>query len=96
MPEATQFAYSHRELTELMLRDRDIRAGHWMIQVKFGHAAANVGPPTDDPALAAVFGPASISVIIEIGIQRADQPGPLTVDASTLWRKSRAAKARAR
>lgn len=85
MPEATQVTYSHKELTELMLRDRGIQSGHWMILVRFGHTAANVAPPIDDAAAVGLMGPATVSVIIEVGIQRVDQPGPLTVDASKIW-----------
>lgn len=96
MPEATQFAYSHRELTTLMLRDRGIRSGHWMILVRFGHAAANVAPPSDDSGVVGPMGPATISVIVETGIQRVDEPGPLTVDAATLWKRSPKATAKAK
>jgi len=85
MPEATQVTYSHQELTHLMLRDRGIRSGHWMILVRFGHTAANVAPPMDDTAAPGPMGPATISVILDVGIQRVDEPGPLTVDASKIW-----------
>lgn len=86
MPEATQFTYSHKELTELMVRDRGIRSGHWMILVRFGHTAANVAPPADDSTVVGPMGPATVSVIVDIGIQRVDEPGLLTVDASKVWR----------
>jgi len=89
MPEATQFTYSHKELTELMVRDRGVKSGHWMILVRFGHTAANVAPPTGDSAVVGPMGPATVSVIVEIGIQRVDEPGPLTVDASKIWREAK-------
>lgn len=87
MPEVSQVKYSLRELTALMVRDQGIRGGLWMIWTRFGHTATNVYPPEDEPAGPA--GPAVLSVLIEAGIQQAREPGPLTVDASEVWKEQK-------
>jgi len=87
MPEVNQIAFTHKELTELMLRDQGIRSGHWMILTRFGQTAANIGSlPNEGLVGIGEGGPAVISVLVAVGIQKADGPGPLTVDASKIWR----------
>jgi len=81
MPEAEHIVYTHKELVELMLRDRGITSGHWAIFFKFRLLGANlVG--TDE----AEMKPAAVTFIEAVGIQRVDQPMPLSVDASRIRR----------
>ena len=69
-----------------MLRDQGIRSGLWMIAAKFNVSVANIAASeTGGPT-----GPAVVSVLGEVGIQRAPEPGPLTVDASEIWPEQKA------
>jgi hypothetical protein len=81
MPEAKQIVYTHKELTELMLKDQGLRLGHWAIFVRFRLMGANMG--TEGRGLK----PAAITFVEEIGIQEVDQPNELSVDASKLSRR---------
>jgi len=82
MPEVRQITYDLKHLTALMLRDKGIRSGLWMIMARFNYAFTNIAPPKDEPG--GVTGPALIAVVTEIGIQEVSEPGPLSVDASEL------------
>jgi hypothetical protein len=83
MPEVGHIRYSLKELTALMVRDQGIRNGLWMIWTRWGHSVTNIYPPKDVAEQPA--GPGVVSVLVEAGIQKADEPGPLTIDASELW-----------
>ncbi len=78
MAEAQQIVFNYKELVELMLEKQGITEGLWAFYAKFGLAAANVGPGPE------ALQPAAIVPLLEIGVQRADQPSSLTVDASKL------------
>ena len=94
MPEANVITYDLKELTALMLRDQGIRSGRWMIWTKFGHVITNIAPPKDKPAGPA--GPGAITWLTEVGIQRVEEPGPLSVDASEVWKEAKPGPARRR
>lgn len=95
MPEANQIKYDLKEIAALMLRDQGIRSGLWMIWTRFGHAVANIAPPPDAPPGGAT-GPGVISILTEVGIQKVEEPGPLSVDASQVWKEERAKPKRRR
>lgn len=76
MAEATQYLFSFKELTELMIKKQDLHEGLWSISVKFGINAANVSMGGTDPL------PTALVPILEIGLQKLDQPTPLSVDAT--------------
>lgn len=88
MAEVGQVRYDFKELTALMLRDQGIRSGLWMIWTRFGHAVTNIFPPEGEPGGAA--GPGVVSILTEVGIQRVPEPGPLSVDASEVWKEHKA------
>src|SRR3990172_1051156 len=94
MPETTQISYSHKELTELILRDRGITAGHWAIYITFRPVGANAGPEEGD------LKPVAMTFVESIGVIRVPEPNPLSVDASKLRGKRlvsrRVSKAKAR
>ncbi len=94
MPEVSRINYDLKELTALMLRDQGIRSGLWMIWTRFSFGAANVAPPGDQPGGA--VGPAGIAVLTEVGVQRVEEPGPLSIDASEVWKEEKPARARKR
>lgn len=91
MPETQQIAYSLKELTEIMLRDQGIRKGLWMIWARFGFGVTNIVAGERD-GLQGPAGPGVISQLLEVGLQKAPEQGPLTVDASELWKAERANK----
>jgi hypothetical protein len=78
MPETTQILYSHKELTELILRDRGITAGHWAIYITFRLVGANLGLEEGD------LKPVAMTFVESIGVTRVPEPNPLSVDASKL------------
>ena len=83
MPEVEQLLYTNHELTELMVRDRDITSGHWAIFVKFRLTGGNLD-------LGDGVHPAAIMQIEGIGLQRTEPSFPLAVDASKVGRSKRA------
>jgi hypothetical protein len=89
MAEASQFVFSFQELAGVLVKQQNIHDGHWGLFVKFGIQAANVAGP-DGNLL-----PTALVPILEIGIQRFDQPNSLSVDASVVNPpKSKASKKR--
>jgi hypothetical protein len=78
MAEPTLIKFSYKELAEILVKKQGIKEGHWAVYLKFGLAGANAGP-TEDAVV-----PTAIVPVMEMGIQRFDQPGPLTIDASKL------------
>ena len=94
MPETTQISYSHKELTELILRDRGITTGHWAIYITFRLVGANAGLEEGD------LKPVAMTFVESIGVTRVPEPNPLSVDASKLQGRGpasrRGSKARTR
>ena len=76
MAEITQIQYKLHEVAGLMIKDRDLHEGLWMIQVTFGFAAINTGPTADE-----MF-PTAMVPVQSIGLARVPDPGPLTVNAA--------------
>lgn len=81
MAEANQFVFTYEELVELMLEKQGITEGIWALYLRFGLAAANVGPSPDS------LQPAAILPVVEIGIQRAGELTSVSVDASKRSKK---------
>jgi hypothetical protein len=82
MAQAQQYTFTYTELVELMLRAQGITSGIWSLYVKFGLAAANVGPSPES------LQPAAILPILELGIQRAEELTSIAVDAGALERSA--------
>jgi hypothetical protein len=76
MPEATQIVYKHKELVELLIRDRGLHEGIWGLFVRFGMGASNVG------ATEAELQPAAIIPVLEIGLQKFEKETNISVDAA--------------
>ncbi len=91
MAEATQIEYSLREVAELIVRDRGIKEGHWMIWLKFAHTAANISLENKDD-----INPVVMSRVMALGIQRVDLPSRISVDASELSKGMSPARSKAR
>ncbi len=78
VPETKQFKFTYQELAELMIQKLGLSEGLWIIYMKFGIGAANAGAGPED------LRPTALVPVLEIGLQRADEPSNLTVDASTV------------
>lgn len=82
MAEPTQFALTHKELVELIIKSANIHEGRWMLSVTFGFAPGNFGPSQEQ------LSPGTVVAINQIGIQRElqDMPIPpgLVVDAAVV------------
>ena len=78
MPTANQFVLSHKELTELIIKQANVHEGRWMLMATFGFSVGNFGPTESEVLPGAVIG------IQQLGIQRAEanSPSGLTVDAA--------------
>lgn len=81
-----QYVFSFKEIAALMVKDVGVKEGHWGIHVRFGLQAGNVGANNDD------LKPAAILPILEMGLQRFEEPTSLSVDAAEVNRNPRARK----
>ncbi len=88
MPEIRTLTFDHKEITEILIKKADIHEGLWGLVIEFAFGAANVTAGPDDPTVL----PAAISLVKKIGIQRSDEPSPLTVDASLVNPKQKTSK----
>lgn len=78
MAEATNYIFTHKEIAELLIKKQDIHEGFWGIHIEFGLGAANISSGPEDQNVL----PSAIIPVKRIGIQKFDQPNPLTVDAA--------------
>jgi hypothetical protein len=76
MAQAAQILFKFSEIAEALLKTQDIHEGHWGLFVRFGITAGNAPGPNNDLV------PIAIVPILEMGIQKFDEPNSLTVDAS--------------
>jgi hypothetical protein len=74
--EAKQIIFKFADLATMMVKDAGIHEGYWSIIVRFGISAANVALNNAPPV------PTAIVPVLEIGITREDEQGPLAVDAA--------------
>lgn len=83
--------FSFQEVVECLIKKQDIHSGLWGILVSFTYDVINE-PDDDEPN---VYYPAVVAPLMEIGIQRFDEPSNLTVDAAVVNpRPSKAKKTR--
>lgn len=78
MPEATQIAFKHAEIVELLIKKQGIHEGIWGLFVRFGLNASNIGPNETELMPAAILG------VIEIGLQKFDKESNLALDAAKI------------
>ena len=91
MAEATQFDCSFRELTTLLVKDRGIHEGRWMVAFEFSFVALNAGPSSSE------IRPAAVIQINKAMLVRTPEgfpaDSPIAVDASQVNPGPKAAKA---
>lgn len=78
MAEIQNISFSHKEITELLIKKQNLHEGLWGIYVEFGFGAAIVNQSPDKNDII----PAAITSVLKIGIQRFPTPNNLTVDAA--------------
>ncbi len=76
MPEANQITFTYKEVAEMMVQKLGLKDGLWGIYMRFGITAGNVGGGPDD------LKPSAIVPVLELGLQRFEEPSNLTVDAA--------------
>ena len=80
MAEIKQYAFTHKEVTEALVRDAGLTEGIWRLSVEFGICAANVNTSPTGQGLM----PAAIIPIQKIGLFRVEIEDGLSVDAEKL------------
>lgn len=80
MPDKEKRVFSHKELTEILVKQAGIHKGHWGLYVEFGLGAGNI--PVAGPDGAFSMKPAAIVPINGIGIVEFDEPSPITTNAA--------------
>lgn len=78
MAEATRFEFSNKDLLALMLKNRDIHEGNWVLQANLSFSAMQMGQKPD--ATDAV--PSGIIGIAGMGMELVPQPLPFSVNAA--------------
>jgi hypothetical protein len=78
MAEAQTYIFTFKEIAEALVKRQDLHEGLWTIYVEFGIGAGNISTGPNAETLV----PAAVIPIVKMGIHRADQPTPLTVDAA--------------
>jgi hypothetical protein len=78
MAEPKQLVFTYKELAEMMVRQTGLKEGLWGVFLRFGIGGANIGQGPEDLL------PAAIVPVVEIGLQRFDEPSRLTVDAAEI------------
>jgi|SRR5215813_12753598 len=76
MAEPSQYVFGYKELAGILVKQQGLHEGFWSIYVRFGINAANVSLNN------AAHVPTAIVPVLEVGIQRDLERGPLSVDAA--------------
>lgn len=85
MAEQRQITFTHKEVSEALIKYYGLGEGLWGLYIEFGISGANINT---DPANPDNIFPAAIVPIVKLGIQRFDKPNSLTVDASSISSRS--------
>jgi hypothetical protein len=86
--EATQIVFKFTDLAAMMVKNADIHEGYWSIFVRFGISAANIALNNAPPV------PTAIVPVLELGLTRETEQGPLAVDAAIVNPKGKASSAK--
>jgi len=72
----TRIVTSHKKVAEALIKFHGIHEGIWGLFIRFGIGAANIGQDENS------INPAAIVPVVEIGLQKFDKEGVLSVDAA--------------
>lgn len=75
MPEANNYLFNYKEISEVLVRHLDLHEGIWGIYIEFGIQGANIGQEDN-------LTPAAIVPVVRVGLQRFDKLNSLSVDAA--------------
>ena len=78
MDNISQYQFELLEIAKLLLKKQGVKEGLWTVGVQFSIGVANAGP---DPSK--VF-PSALVSVEKLVLNRATEPSPLTIDASTI------------
>lgn len=79
MPQpATEYIFSHENIARLMLKDRGISEGLWLLTIGFSMSGATIGPSQEEALPSAIVG------IQSFGLQSTEHKGPMVFDAAKL------------
>jgi hypothetical protein len=99
MAEATQYSFSLKEIAELLVRERGLTEGKWMLALEFGIGVGNFGDPQSAQAGHGLQGvrPGTLITIGGAVLTRVAHPAPpgpvpdFVVDAAELAARSKRA-----
>lgn len=78
MAEVTRFEFANKDLVVLMLKDRGIHEGHWVLQARFSFGAMNMGASLEGSDAM----PTGIVSVAGMGLELVPQPLPFSVNAA--------------
>ena len=78
MAEPTQILFKFTEIAEMMVKQQGIHEGNWLVLLKFGIGAANA------PVATGELRPTALVPVMDIGLQKTEEPNPLSVDAAVV------------
>lgn len=78
MAEPRNFTFEYKELAETLVKKQGIHEGFWGVVFELGLGGGIIPfPPGSDTTL-----PVAMVPIRKVGIQRFDEPNPMTIDAA--------------
>jgi hypothetical protein len=77
MAEATQYVFSHKELTEILIRHQGLHEGVWTVSFQLGMGNMQAPSPTGGETV-----PAVVVSIFGVGLQKTDKEIGSAVDAA--------------
>lgn len=78
MAEITRIEFTNKDIVALMLKDRGIHEGHWVLQAKFSFGAMNMGASSEGTDAI----PTGIVGVAGMGLELVPQPLPFSVNAA--------------
>ncbi len=85
MAESGQYIFTYKEVVEALLKKQGIHEGIWGLYVKFGIKAVNLGEEKGD------IRPTAVIPILELGLNKFDDETNMSLDASKVNPKPKAA-----
>jgi hypothetical protein len=76
MAEVNQYSFTLKEAAEALIKKQGLHEGLWSIYFEFGLSGATIQDASGQAL------PAAIVPIIKLGLQRVEEPTPLSVNAA--------------
>ena len=77
MADQIQFTYSHKQLTEILIKHQGVKEGYWASGFQLGMGNTHVPSPTGGDMV-----PAVVVSILGVALQKIDKSAPNAVDAA--------------